>query len=70
METYIYSVIGHTANAMASLDILHSEIALGLGANFEHLTTRDDVLEACFSSAVSPEENTTLTGIIGAHNGT
>ena len=36
METYIYSVIGHTANAMASLDILHSEIALGLGANFEH----------------------------------
>jgi hypothetical protein len=70
MSSYNYSIASDTANAKVNspkltIEIDESSITIGL----DRIDTDGDTLTIVFDSSLSAEEETTLDGLIGAHDG-
>lgn len=67
---YNYSISSDTANAKASVDSLRSEIEeSAITIAIETITTSGDDLDITMKDALSGAEQTTLYGVVSAHQG-
>lgn len=70
MSTYNYSIASDTANAKVDTPKLSSEIqASSIVPSLDRIDTDGDSLTIVFGSELSSGEETTLTGLVGAHDG-
>lgn len=67
---YTYSIASDTLNAACAPSKLHDEITQSsITIGVDRVDTNGDELKIVFVSAISTEEQTTLTALVGAHDG-
>lgn len=67
---YTYSIASDTANAKVDSPKLVSEVeAAAIVPDLDRIDTEGDVLKVVFGSELSASEETTLDGVVGAHDG-
>lgn len=71
MSTYTYSVASDTLNATVSIDRLEEEIrGSSIVTALDGINNSADVLDIIFKESISGTDQTTLDGLVGAHDGT
>ena len=67
---YTFSISNDTLNSIVNLSRLTSEIgSSGITVAVDYINTDNDVCDIWFKADISSEEETTLSGIMGAHTG-
>lgn len=70
MASYIYSIALDTSNGLLNNGALASSItASSINSSLNHVSSEGDVLTIDFASSLSSEDQSTLTSIIGSHDG-